>query len=961
MGNRKQGIFEAYYEQVQQILLRKIREGRKGKEIELPHIAPELLEVFTKQFQRITIRTLIFEMEICEEEGKLAGETIQDRYDCFTEVFLKDPDYRKEIYEAYPVLHENITQTLEDFSRNINELLDRFAGDRKEINRRLYPGNPCREILQIGGGSSDSHRHGCRVFILELDNGERLVYKPRSMAVEEAYEAFLKWVFENTGMSCWWYRTWDRGEYGWCQWVSSEPCASRKELKRYYYRNGILLCISYLLGSEDMHYENLIAHGEYPVIVDLEMAVGSRGARTKEGLTYMERFYQESVLQTGLLPLYTWNEEGEGVNVGAVNGQGGQLIPVVMPVVVNPGTVKMHMEYQRPRMGEGKNLAMLHGEFVEPGEFLAEIQEGFEKAYSFLTGHQKKTMEMLGLFQNVQVRYLVRDTQQYSMLLMTLGHPDLLVRNPDRQPVWDVLEKGMEHERAAEWLQEQEKQELLRGDVPYFYLNVCKRDLYSGTGETWKDYLDCTAMECVYNRLKHMSTKNMECQKKLIRQALLIGTKKLVGQGLGGTERKGSLHPKAGLKSRGIKAAEKFADLLMEEAVWSEDGKEAGWISIMMAGYREKSYLIRPMNCYLYGGLAGAAVFMAELADKTKKEKYQDLKNVLVRQLFRHTDDLLQKKTSGKRPTGAYSGEASVASAYMLLYQVSKNQRFLTYLRKQCRGVAKLLTEDREYDILGGNAGAVLVFLNAYRLTGEEQYLKWAREAGDTLLQSAAVYEYGMGWINESLGAALTGFAHGTAGIMLALVRLGHDTQEERYLEAAYQAYRYEEHYYREAIQDWEDLRYESGAAPESRGMAWCHGWGGIVMARLAAAKYARGSFQEELVKTAAFARKKAEQLSYGRKVIPEGKVIPETSLCLCHGMCGNLALLWGIGEEEKAMLMQDSILETICREETDLRKILELQECDNYGLFGGISGIGYSCLCGPEKVLELLYMDQCC
>lgn len=180
---------------------------------------------------------------------------------------------------------------------------------------------------------------------------------------------------------------------------------------------------------------------------------------------------------------------------------------------------------------------------------------------------------------------------------------------------------------------------------------------------------------------------------------------------------------------------------------------------------------------------------------------------------------------------------------------------------------------------------------------------------------------------------------------MLALARLGHDTQEERYLEAAYQAYRYEEHYYREELQDWEDLRNETQTPMEHRGMAWCHGWGGIVMARLAAVKYVKGSFKAELEKTVAFAQGKVNGI----------EAISGTSLCLCHGMCGNTALLWGMGEKEKAMRMQDRIIKEICCERKDIQEILELQECDNYGLFGGIAGIGYSCLCEPENVLALL------
>lgn len=80
------------------------------------------------------------------------------------------------------------------------------------------------------------------------------------------------------------------------------------------------------------------------------------------------------------------------------------MIPVVMPVVVNPGTVKMRIEYWRPMMGEGKNLATLNGKFVEPYEFLKEIQKGFERAYTFLMEQQKEALEMLGLFKRVPIR-----------------------------------------------------------------------------------------------------------------------------------------------------------------------------------------------------------------------------------------------------------------------------------------------------------------------------------------------------------------------------------------------------------------------------------------------------------------------------------------------------------------------------------------------------------------------------
>lgn len=219
----------------------------------MPELSSELLAAFRGQMQRITLRTLLSEMELCEENGMLEGATEEERYGCFEERFLGDSEYLREVYEAYPTLYDNMMRALEDSIRNMVEMLDRFAEDREEINSRFFPNRPCKAIRQVGGGSSDSHRHGRRVLVLELDNGEKLVYKPRSLAVDRAYEAFLRWVSDNIGMSMKWSQVWDRKEYGWCQWVSAMCCHSREEMERYYFRNGILLCVSYLLGSEDFH------------------------------------------------------------------------------------------------------------------------------------------------------------------------------------------------------------------------------------------------------------------------------------------------------------------------------------------------------------------------------------------------------------------------------------------------------------------------------------------------------------------------------------------------------------------------------------------------------------------------------------------------------------------------------------------------------------------------------------
>lgn len=52
--------------------------------------------------------------------------------------------------------------------------------------------------------------------------------------------------------------------------VTWEACENRDEVKAFYIRAGVLAAAAYILGIGDLHYENIIAHGEFPVIVDVE-------------------------------------------------------------------------------------------------------------------------------------------------------------------------------------------------------------------------------------------------------------------------------------------------------------------------------------------------------------------------------------------------------------------------------------------------------------------------------------------------------------------------------------------------------------------------------------------------------------------------------------------------------------------------------------------------------------------
>jgi lantibiotic modifying enzyme len=113
-------------------------------------------------------------------------------------------------------------------------------------------------------------------------------------------------------------------------------------------------------------------------------------------------------------------------------------------------------------------------------------------------------------------------------------------------------------------------------------------------------------------------------------------------------------------------------------------------------------------------------------------------------------------------------------------------------------------------------------------------------------------------------------------------------TEETRFLEGALEAFRYENHWFQPAEDNWPDFRWHDGSdAPAPCMVAWCHGAPGIGLARLAALRIRGGASLRNDVEAAVRASKRA-------LVDPDGP--PDPDFCLCHGQAGIAAFLLSAG-----------------------------------------------------------------
>lgn len=268
--------------------------------------------------------------------------------------------------------------------------------------------------------------------------------------------------------------------------------------------------LGYALGATDLHGENIVAHGEYPVIIDMETYPGyitkSNGSSTEEKTeTKIREKIMTSVLSTGILTVLTWGSGNQRVLMSAVNMHGKIRTPFKMPVIKDDKTSDIHIEYEQAEFEMKECIVRLKGEVVNSEEYTGEITRGFRMAYTEIL--QNETLRsMLNPFFEGKSRVILRHTQQYYMYLFASFHPDYMKDRKQRKELLQVLHKQGESLLQKE-LRDYEIESLLELDIPYFEIDGHSRSVFDGNGKEYSEYLPCTSYEAVCIYLTHLPSE----------------------------------------------------------------------------------------------------------------------------------------------------------------------------------------------------------------------------------------------------------------------------------------------------------------------------------------------------------------------------------------------------------------------------------------------------------------------
>ncbi|MBL3803066.1 MULTISPECIES: type 2 lanthipeptide synthetase LanM family protein [Streptomyces] len=888
--------------------------GEERGLVDLAAVRAGLVRAVGPRLARIAARVLVTELHRAREAGGLTGGDSRARF----REFLRRAGGRRglaALLKAHPVLARLLGRVSLDAADAFAELLRRLVADHVALAEAGLPcGSDDRLLVDVEAGAGDSHGGGRTVALLRFADGTRLVYKPRPVAAHRHFNDLADWLGRLPGAPR--LRTLtvlDRGTHGWVEFVEVLPCRTEPQVREFYRRQGALLALLHALDGTDLHHENLIAHGEHPVLVDVE-TLFHPALPIAASDDPASRALHDSVHRVGLLPQFLLGDDS-ALDMSAVGGGRAALSPVALAGWADCGTDTMRLVRRPGRFRESANRPRLHERTAEPAAYTAELCEGFRAAYTALGEARAELLGPTGLlerFRRDEVRVVARPTAVYATLLDETTHPELMREAGARDAVLARLREGTLGHPALPGLEDEEIAQLWSHDVPVFTVRAGGTALTGVTGRAVPGTVPISGLARATGKIAALDSVDRQDQEWVIRAAMVSASTTPAHHPAGpGRGPRPAFAPEP---ERLLAAARSLGDQLVSLAYRAAD--RANWLGLELLG--DRYWRLGPMPADLAAGYCGPALFLAQLADVTGVARYAETASASLAPVAGLLDALHEDPTAPPAVgSGAFAGLGGITYTLLEVERLLGEPACAESLPAALRLLEAAAAGERETGVGAGTAGGLAVLLAAHRATGRPETLRAAGRCAERLAAAGP--------------PAGPGFLDGSAGTGWALLRYAERSGAPRFREAGLEALR-------EAVAA---LPAANGAADEG----WCHGRAGIA---LAVADSPAALADHRL----------AAWLTATARLLRGAGPRPDDSLC--HGEAGLLELLGhGALAGARAGLVHrtGALLASV---EDGGPRCGTPDHVPHAGLLTGLAGIGHGLLRAgfPDRVPSVLLLD---
>ena len=641
------------------------------------------------------------------------------------------------------------------------------------------------------------------------------------------------------------------------------------------------------------------------------------------------------------------NADYKGFDVSAFGGMGGEKAPQKSLEPVNAGKDFMTVERKENYLNKTDNIPKFNNMEVNPADYQKDFLNGFKEIYQLLMkekGFLLSKDSPLIHFKNVETRFIVRNTAEYTKLLFESFHPLIFHNQSERSKHFNWLYREDSLGFINKFLPSELK-DLYEGNIPLFTI------LSDGSKvlDSYSNIIDVKVYQSGYQRMmdhlkNNIHKRDLNIQMSCIQQSLIayqsnVKTKKSIARSKIKKIEHFAYLDFNQIKKTSLEISKFQLDLLLRHEIMDKD--KICWTNIDYVDY----HVWRPNRVAtdLYNGLAGIILTFAYAEQIFNNSQYGDRSRIGFHYLKRI---IRQLKNLDKITLGAFSGLTGILYCFSKLYTLWKDPIVLEEIYFLLTIIKKVNATNEHYDLIDGAAGLLAVFNTCRDVIPNSIFIEETQLALNYILNHYPEPSQLPSNIQpHKFLKSLLGFAHGTAGIAWAL--RAYEDEDPRIKSWVEQALLYERSAFEDNDHRWPDFRSLNKDQNQNSIDAWCHGSVGIALSRLDLYDQYRNDF------------KIREEIDFSIDLTNQTQI---DTLNLCHGNGGRLELLltaylMGLIKEDKYYHYLNQFIHSIKR--THKLKYDTLGKIFLPGLMTGAAGIAYQLMriYNPKSLPSLLLL----
>lgn len=888
-----------------------------------------ILNYFVSEIKNMAISVVVVELQSFNEKSKFINTKEEDKFLEFIKN-ISSKDNFDILMIKYKFLRMSIEESISQFIHFIKKLIFNLRYDLNKIRAILNHEETSVLIIDNILFIGDKHRNGERASLIKLKGGDKnikLIYKPGNSSSIKSFSKIIEWINYNAKFRLKYPNTVFMKNHIWQEYIEYRECKTLADVQHFYYQLGSLLCIFYLLGSKDIHSENVIACGSDPYLVDYECLLSPIIIDNKSSYLRIRNL----VSSTLILPVRIMGDTlYSGYDNSVIGNVSEQLLPFKKRDWLDVATTKMRASRVDATTKKHNNIPLLDGREQKASLFVSDFMDGFSTLYNFFLKNRamllNKELSPINVFNNILVRVILRPTTHYAQLLQESYHPLLLNDSSKRKNHFQFLKKTIKISPEYKNIIKSEMLDLNKQNIPIFFLKANKKLILNSRMLPTALACELSPLENMRNIIHQMDENDLNVQMAIIRnsfKSLTFNTNyKKITNNYNVTKDYNQSMMGQDIEEAILNIAKKIYKLKIK------DGTYISWPTVDVFGSKVTGAIT---NFSLYDGSLGILFVLFIVGVTFEIQEYIELSITYVKNLVH---DIGERRQSYNN-VGMYCGLGGLIYVIKLMSMVT---RFLSRdeIEKCIFSYDYIIKNNKEsFDMMHGYSGFLNAILSVKDLISAETFSAY---------RNKCIHKLNNYDIVNDTNVALASYAHGVTGIYWTLLKDQIIIPSNKNQKLIKELLTQEKESFDIKNKAWFDLR-SNKSLHFSHG--WCHGSIGIGLTKL---NMLSNGIEFEGVK---------EDLISSVSLLNSSNT--EYDWSLCHG---NLAVMDFICELEEQFSSSSTtkisnhlIFTLVDNIKSDTLSFYGDKDFFVPGLFNGLSGVLYLLLRYqfPGKIKSLL------